>query len=228
MAIRFKLQLLILFLFLSLVVFAQEKPVEFGITAGYGYTTPKVKAEQGTAKPTSIGESNLHGFHVGPIVRLNINEQFGIHTGLLFNKFAGMNIDQSQLAQKKATGTWNQQKTSLNSFDMPIKAMYSLSLADDFYVLFLAGPNLNYSLSKITSTEHFVNRSLSRTDAGSNIYQSSSQFNAFDLQLGAGVGVQWLGVSIRAGYDWGVLNRTNIDKVSFRSNEFKVSLAYTF
>lgn len=214
------------FLSIVAIVSAQDKKVEFGIMAGYGHTMPRTKVDRNVVAP-AIDEANLNGFHVGPIVKFNFNEQIGFQTGLLYNYFGGMNIDMSQRALKKSTGTWNQQRTKLSCFDMPLRIVYSLSLADEFSVMLFGGPNLNYSISKSTTTEHFVDRKLSRLDVGGNIYKTIN-YNALDLQLGAGLGIQWMGVSIRAGYDWGVLNRTTFEGVKLRSNDIKVSLAYTF
>ena len=206
--------------------FAQDKKVEFGLLGGYGYTMPKLKDSREVKLPT-INASNLSGFHVGPILKFNFDEQMSFQTGLLFNYFSGIDINSSQLALKKL-GTWHQEKTKLMAFDMPLRVMYSMSLADEFSVFLFAGPNLNYSLSKIITSENFVDNKLTTTSEGANIYQSPSNYNALDLQMGAGMGVQFKGVSLRGGYDWGILNRTILDKAILRTNDVKVSIAYTF
>ncbi len=218
---------LVLFAVLALSVMqAQDKKVEFGFSAGYGYTMPRVKTENNIN--SDINTDNLSGFHVGPHLKLNVDEQFSFQTGLLFNYFSTVTIDRYQQYLKKAEGTWKQNRTKLMAFDLPFRATYSAALAEDFYFFVFAGPNLNYSVNKVVTLENYSNRKLLSSTSSENIYQKPSNYNAFDLQLGAGLGVQWMGVSIRGSYDWGVLNRTIIEKTALRSNDLKVTLGYTF
>ena len=94
-------------------------------------------------------------------------------------------------------------------------------------MFFFAGPNFNYALKKVTNTENYADNKLhSKTDKP-NIYDSED-YNPFDVQLGAGMGIQFKMVSLRLGYNWGLLNRTNIDKVTFKENDIKISLGVTF
>ena len=208
---------------------AQDKKVEFGLMAGYGHTMPRVKDSRSDIDkqvPHNINQDNLNGFHAGPVVKFNLSEQMGFQTGLLYNYFGGTLNNEEAL--KKATGTWKQYKTVYSAIDLPLRLVYSMTLAEELNVFLFAGPNLNYSLSKTTSTEYYVANDFSRADQESNIYESSGNFNALDLQMGAGLGVKYYGISIRAGYDWGILNRTTLDDLALRSNDIKVSLAYTF
>lgn len=205
----------------STASFSQEKKVEFGLMAGYGHTMPRTKP-----LASGINSDNLNGFHVGPAVKFNVNEQIGFQTGILYNNFSG--IRNNELELKKATGTWKQTKTQLTALDIPLRLVYSLTLAEELDVLLYIGPNLNYSLSKTSNTERYVSNSLSKVEPGENIYERPSNFKALDLQLGVGLGLKFYGLSLRAGYDWGVLNRTTLDDVKLRSNDIKVSLGYTF
>ncbi len=215
---------LILFaLFAFSAVQAQDKKVEFGFAGGYSYTMPRVNPLEAT-----INTNNLSGVHVGPTLKFNIEEQFGLQTGVFFNYFSTVSIDRAQQAMKKATGIWSQNKTNLMSFDIPFRFMYSAPLAEDFYFFIFAGPNLNYSINKITTEEIYVDKKLRTSITGVNIYQKPSSFKPFDLQLGAGLGVQWLRVSLRGSFDWGILNRTIIENTTLRSNDIKVSLGYSF
>ncbi|MFV0391237.1 MAG: porin family protein [Paludibacteraceae bacterium] len=225
-----KYQLLLSLFVASTIVlssFAQDKKVEFGVAAGWGYTMPRLKDSR-TIQIPAIDAMNINGFHAGPLLKLNINEMIGIQTGLLFNHFGGVNIDASQLALKKSSGNWYQSKTTLNTFDLPIRVVYSLTLAEGLNVLLFAGPNLNYAINKVSTTEYYVSNNLNRSDVENNIYESPSNFNALDLQMGVGVGIRYYGASIRAGYDWGLLNRTTYDNATLRSNDIKVTLGYTF
>lgn len=223
----YKLILVIVVAVVSLLpVNAQDKKVEFGLAGGYGYTMPKLKDSR-TTKVPAIDDNSLNGFHFGPMVKFNFDEKISLQTGLLFNHFSGISINSSQLALKKL-GTWYQEKTSLTAFDLPLRIMYSMPLADEFNFFLFAGPNLNYGLNKVTVTENYVDNKLSSSSDGTNIYESPSNYNTLDIQMGAGLGVQYMGVSIRGSYDWGILNRTTLEKATLRSNDIKVSVGYTF
>lgn len=215
----------LLVLFFAFTVQAQDKKVEFGIMAGYGHTMPRLKDSR-IEKSPMINEYNLNGFHAGPIVVFNVGEQASIQTGILYNYFRGIQNDRAAL--KNVFGVWEQSKTIYSAIDLPLRLMYSVTLADEFSFFMFAGPNLNYSINKVTSTEYYVSNKLNKEDSQSNIYKAPSDYRAMDLQMGAGLGVQYYGVLLRAGYDWGILNRTKLDDATLRANDIKVSLGYTF
>lgn len=206
---------------------AQDKKVEFGIMAGYGHTMPKLKDSRALKTP-AINEYNLNGYHVGPMLKFNASEQIGFQTGVLYNHFGGLYIDRSQLAMKKMDGTWRQTRTSLDAIDIPFRLVYNISLADELSAFIFAGPNLNYALTKTTSEEQYVTNKLTTNVKGENIYSEPTNFSALDLQMGAGLGLKFYGLSLRASYDWGLLNRTTLDDAILRSNDIKVSLGYSF
>lgn len=217
-------------IFIALIGFSaygQDKKVEFGLMGGYGYSMPKLKDTR-TVKSPAIDQNSLNGFHAGPILKFNLSEQMSLQTGLLFNYFSGVSLDRSQLALKNTLGTWRQERTKLTAFDLPLRVMYAVPLADELNVFLFAGPSLNYAINKVSVTENFVDKKLTTKSEGKNIYQSEGDFNALDVQMGGGIGIQLMGLSLRGGYDWGILNRTTLKDASLRANDLKISLAYTF
>lgn len=208
----------LLLLLISIGSIAQERKIEFGLAAGYGTNVPKIK---GTNSP------NLKGYHAGILLSYNINESIGIQTGTLYNHFGGVNIDFSQQTLKKSLGVWNQKRTTYTALDIPIKVVYSYMLAEDFYLQISGGPNLNYALEKKTNIEKYVENKLSNEEKGTDIYQTAD-YNRLDLQLGVGIGIQWMGIGIRGSYDWGVLNRTQLISETYRANDLKITLSYKF
>lgn len=52
----------------------------------------------------------------------------------------------------------------------------------------------------------------------------------FDIELGAGIGVQFYGMSLELGYDWGLLNLQKYERKNFstRRNQINVTLGYAF
>lgn len=214
-------------LFFSFHILSQDKVVEVGVSVGYGHNVSKLKSELNLSNELYAG--NLSGLHAGPIVKLNIDEQFAIHTGALFNYFGGTQISLQQKTMKKNLGTWNQTKSTITALDFPIRLNYAVELADDFYFNIFAGPNLNYALTRQVNKEYYVDRKFneSLSSKGVNVYESVN-YNKLDLQMGAGIGVQWLKVFVRGGFDWGFLNRTNYPESTLRANDIKVSVGYVF
>lgn len=206
----------LLALTLVFTISAQDKKVNFGLQAGYSYNMPK----------ETTAAINLNGFHVGPIISYNINETLGIQTGLLYNYFTNKRVLDSESI--KATGTWRQNNTKAQYIDLPLRFQYSISLADDFYIRLLAGPNFNYGLNKQFFFERYAENKLQSGYPQLMLdYYKSANYSRFDLQFGIGVAVQYYSFSIRAGYDWGLLDRDKTTN-SFKANDIKLGIAYTF
>lgn len=222
-----KIKVLFILIWVSLFsvqVTAQEKIAEFGLLTGYSFTVPKLKNAQSLP---GFDTRSLNGVHIGPMLKLNIDEQFAINIGTLFNYFGGVYLEPSQAVLKKLEGTWNESKTMLTAFDLPLKLSYSVELADDFHFMVFAGPNFNYAFSKNTVTNYYANKKLSKSVGGNDVYKTDN-FNSFDLQAGAGLGAQWMNYSIRASFEWGFLNRTIIENAQLNGNDIKITLGYTF
>ena len=202
---------------LSFSIFAQKK-VEVGVLGGYSYAMPKTTASQLAG--------NLNGFHLGPLVQYNINEKIGIQTGALYN-YNNSIITKNSVG---TSGTWKQNRVIGQSLDIPLHAVYSVPLADDFYVQIGAGPNFNYALSKYQQKENYLNSKIenSLTEKGTSIYASPSNFNPLDVQAGLSVGLRYTGVSLRASYDWGITDRDKTTDGKNRENNIKISIGYTF
>lgn len=198
---------------------AQEKKIEVGVATGYGYTMPKLKG--------SNVNDNLPGFHAGISLRFGIDDRFSIESGLLYNYFSGINISTNMLKLKEATGTWSQARTIASSVDLPIRVTMKAPLAEDLYFFALAGPNLNYGLSRIQAAENYANKALISEKREPNMYESND-YNKLDLQIGIGLGLQWRGLFLRGTYDWGLLDRNITDDITLRNNDLKVTLGYYF
>lgn len=197
-------------------VLAQDKKVNFGLQAGYSYNMPKIN--------TVKYPDNLNGFHLGPIISYNINETIGIQSGLLYNYSSGI------YKEAVVLDSWRQYKTKFQSIDLPLRAQYSIGLADDFFLKLLIGPNFNFGLNRVTDYEVIKDKQViyvaNVSSKGENIYNNSN-YSRFDVQFGIGVAVQYYGFSIRAGYDWGLLDRDKTTN-SFKANDIKLGIAYTF
>ncbi len=198
-------------------IVAQEKKVEFSVAGGYTGHVSKMKDKS---------NKSLDGFHVGGFLTYNINELIGIQTGLLYNSTSGITVPQGQIHLKEL-GTWRQTKTIFDALDIPIRMVYSYMLAEEFYVHLFLGPNFNWGLNSQENIEYFANNNKWKTDKGINIYKTED-YSSLDLQFGAGVGLQWKGIGIRATYDWGLLNRTSLPNMTYKANDLKITISYKF
>lgn len=196
----------------GLVTFAQKK-VEFGVQGGYSYNIPK---------PLQLNfNSNMSGFHFGPLLKYNINEKVGIQSGMMFNYF------QNSIKSTVVLNNWYNNKTIAYNIDLPIRAEYKYPLADDFYLLLFAGPNFNYAINRNVKKETVVNKKVILTTPEPNIYDSGD-YSPFDAQLGFGLGLRYMGVSVRGSYDIGLLDQNKAADVKLRSNDMKLTFSYSF
>ena len=195
---------------LSLVAFATLVTIgasaQVGIQAGYSSESQKTT---GTFMGlTASSTTTLNGFHVGPVIDMNIQGPVGFQTGLLYNYLT-------------ATDN-NNKKIVAHEIDLPVRLTVAFPLTGALSVFAFGGPNVNYAISQ-------------KTDGGDNIYSLTNPLNndkkilsPFDFQLGVGGGLKWNKLTLRAGYDWGMFNKTSVDVATFKSNVLKAGIAYTF
>lgn len=54
-------------------------------------------------------------------------------------------------------------------------------------------------------------------------------YNRFDVQIGAGVGLEFFKfLEVKAGYDWGLIDRYKGDGIEVNRDQFYVSLGFRF
>ncbi len=214
---QIKIVVLILLVVFSATMVAQEKKVEFSIGAGYLGHTSKMKQQ---------GDKSLDGFHVGGLLTYNINDRFGVQTGLLYSSASGVRVPQDQVHIKKL-GTWHQTKTEFDALDIPLRVIYSYMLAEEFYIQLFLGPNFNWGLNRKENTEYFTNDKKYKTNIGKNIYKTDN-YSQLDMQIGGGIGLQWKGIGLSFTYDWGLLNRTSLPNMTYKANDLKLTISYKF
>lgn len=179
---------------------------QVGIQAGYSSESQKTT---GTILGfTASTTTTLNGFHVGPIIDMNVQGPVGFQTGLLYNYLTGTGV--------------NNKKIVAHEIDLPVRLTVAFPVSDAVSVFAFGGPNVNYALSQ-------------KTDGGDNIYSLKNPLNndkkilsPFDFQLGVGGGLKWNKLTLKAGYDWGMFNKTSIDNATFKSNVLKAAVAYNF
>ncbi|NLO70079.1 MAG: PorT family protein [Porphyromonadaceae bacterium] len=191
------------------------------------YTSAQVGIQAGySASINTDNEIALSGFHVGPVYNLSIQGPISLQYGLLYNYMF-----------KETTGTilgvTGSSKTTAHKLDIPVRVAASFPFGNGLSAFVFGGPNFNFGLSQVTSgTTDFWGLGTVYTE-GENIYKlemsdGKKRFSPFDLQLGAGAGIQFNQLSLRFSYDWGMLDRDNSDNRVWKNNDMKIGIAYSF
>ena len=94
-----------------------------------------------------------------------------------------------------------------------------------------AGPSLAIGLSSKTDVTAAVlgQSSTTNVDNYGKDDEGNCSYNRTNLYLGAGLGVDLMNmVRVSLGYDFGLLNRSAVDKTTLKQNQFRIGVAYLF
>lgn len=176
---------------------------------------PVLRAEAGYGQTYRYGDySVMSPYH---IIRGGLNVEFpvkgglGIETGL---KYAYAFGNREQLYAHSDTAFFNY---SGHFLDIPVRAVYTLPIFWGMKLFVYAGPNFNIGLAQ-TEKVSFTPAELDPAPTNPLNYPVTGIYNLytndllrFNIQLGAGGGLQWKNYRVKSGYDWGLnnINRTN-------------------
>lgn len=186
---------------------------QLGVEAGYAGTKGYTKYDG----DKTTGD-NVNGFFVGVNYDMNIQGGFGLHYGLLY----AMSLDKTE---NEILGVKYSTSSTGHYVNIPFRITYAFPISDSFKVFAYAGPRFDIGLAGKSKA------TIAGVEASTPWYKDELDDMArFDLKLGAGAGVQFGNIVLKAGYDWGMLNNFKDlpDKTSAKSNQFTVSLGYKF
>ncbi len=188
-----------------------------GIQAGYGTQT---RTFDNSAMSLIQGDQiTLSGFHVGPVADLKIQGPISLQYGLFYNYLtANKNIFLSEV------------KLTSHSLDLPFRVKASFPFGNGLSLFVFGGPNFSYSIAELIDIDG--NRFSGGQDNES-IYtwknlSGDKMYAPFDLQLGAGAGLQFKALSVRFSYDWGMLDKDNSENGIWKNNDMKIGVALSF
>lgn len=183
----------------------------FGVRGGFNLTNMDESGE-GISPDTKMKP----GFQVGIVGDYAVNESFSIQPALLFAT-QGCNWDFELFGTKVETSI------NLNYLQVPVNAQYKLDLGNAKPFL-QAGPYVGYALSgKIKAkADGFKN------DEKIEFGNGEDDMNPFDFGLGFGAGVQFENIQVGLGYNLGLANLSNADKITTRNNGLTFTLTYLF
>lgn len=217
---------------------AQNKPDSLSISK----IKPIYRAEAGYFQQSRSGDristTNYYGIRLGGNVEFPLKYNFGIQTGLIYNFSKG---DKTQYyVSPRDTANYTYSNHTLN---VPLRATYTLPIFWKLKLFAYAGPVFNIGLAEPTTLkanktvwvksgeyDAYTDKENRLNIAGveSNPQWESVALNRFNIQLGAGAGVQWRNLRVKGGYDWGVLNISKNKNASQHNKGWSVSLEYEF
>ncbi|MDR2841172.1 MAG: PorT family protein [Paludibacter sp.] len=202
----------------AMAAFAVSTYAQLGVQVGYVLPTTTSKTD---SHKTSV---SINGIQAGVNYTYYYNDNFFVQPALLYTygfknentEAMGVNIGKSALTS--------------HTIDLPIRLGYSLPIADDFKVFAFAGPDFQYNIDQINKFK-IGDGDWSK---GASIYGTkdipNKDFSHLDILLGAGIGATYKSITLKAGYDFGLLNKYvgDLDKSSIHTNAFSVALGFAF
>lgn len=182
----------------ALAVIAFNANAQMGIEAGY--VNSKFTSGSNSSDP-------FNGFRVGATYDMTVQGNFALNYGLgytfLARKYELASIDY---------------KSNGHFLNIPVRAMYSIPLNQSMKFFLYAGPDFYFGLAG----KNKIEEGITGVSGDFDWYGDDSDMKRFDVMLGAGGGIQFNNIRIKAGYDWGLVE---INKPATR-NQFSVSIAY--
>lgn len=210
---------------LSLVALAAILSITFasaqvGIQAGYGTQTRTFENPALVSLGSVLGDQfTLSGFHVGPVADLHIQGPISLQYGLFYNYLT---------ANKKILT--NDVKITSHGLDLPVRVKASFAFGDGLSFFVFGGPNFNYAVAELVDlngTRFYPGQQNESIYTWKEI-GGEKMYSPFDLQLGAGAGLQFKALSVRFSYDFGMLDKDNSENGVWKNNDMKVGVALTF
>ena len=147
---------------------------------------------------------------------------FGLNAGLNF-QFLNNHEDIDVF------GTETDINTTIHALDIPVRFEVGYNFTDALRVFGYVGPKFVFDLSGKTKTK--ISTAIGEGNSESQDMFKDTDYSRFNLMLGPGVGVKFNALSLRLGYDLGLLNRYTgeaNDNFKIRNNQFYVTLGYSF
>ncbi|MGC3977077.1 MAG: porin family protein [Paludibacteraceae bacterium] len=169
---------------------------------------------------TYVSPTSFRVVRLGGSVEFPLQYNVGITAGLNYDY--GFGEKTQYFVAPKDTASYSYSNHTLN---IPVRVTYTLPVFWGFKLFGYAGPNFSVGLSQPVSLTS--SQGTSWIEAGDyNAYKD--KINRFDIQLGAGGGLQWRTFRLKSGYDWGLLNIGKEKGASQHNRGWVVSLEYEF
>ena len=220
-----------------------ELPAKNGIEIGYLNSTYRTKAASGEVTKSDP----MSGFYVGLVKDLRLFAGLSIQPGLYYSYL--------NTAEKEEIPSFNLSSSyTEHGLNLPIHIKYTFDIVPAFGVYVFAVPTLSLGLAANTKIS-FTGEALGNTmtfDARYNSYTGNiksenipeesldqidrylpqTRMNRFDVLMGGGIGLNLVKfVTVKGGFDYGLLNRFNEDMAdagTLNRMQFYISVGVMF
>ena len=207
------MRLLVVIIVLT-TTFESFAQIKFGVKGGLNYANMLDKTNTRTY---SADYKAKIGFNMGVTAEYSISEKFAIEPGLLFS---------TKGTKDKSTGT----KTSLNLnyLEIPINAIYKIELSSSSKILINAGPYFGYAISgKMKASEPVLGVNEDSKEQKVVIGTDIKPLD-FGLNIGAGVEIKDITVSLQYGYGLANLTLHSENDAKLKNRVLGISIGYKF
>ena len=192
---------------------ATSASAQFGIGAGY---------LNSSMKESSSSESlALNGAYIEGTYSLPLADGLCFVPGLRYSFATTSDVSALEIEDFKAAGidiTMNEHYVSV-----PLMFQYGYDLGGAKLFAF-AGPTLNAGLASSLS----VKLDIAGFTGDEDVDLFKDVFNRFDVSVGGGLGVEFSNIQVKAGYDFGLLNKSTDDRSKLNCKQLRVGVAYLF
>ncbi len=183
---------------------------QFGIQAGY------VNAQL-YHDGDKVNDS-YNGFEVGVSYNMPIMGGFSLQYALLYTfQTVKYEYAHSSLTDVDLTSTGH-------FLNLPVRAAYAFPITNDFSIFLYGGPNFTLGLGGRDK----LDGDLPGVDIDRETkWYDDDLYNRFDIKLGLGLGLQYINIILKGGYDWGLIDQAD-GSANLSRNQFNISLVYQF
>ena len=187
--------------------------IKFGVKGGLNYAN---MLDKNNNRTYSDDYQAKIGFNLGVTAEYSISEKFAIEPGLLFST-KGYKLENSGI-----TGSVN-----LNYLEVPINAIYKIEFSNA-KILIIAGPYLGYAVSgKMKASEPVLGVNEDSKEQKVVIGTDIKPLD-FGLNIGAGVEIKDITVSLQYGYGLANLSIHSESETELKNRVLGISIGYKF
>jgi len=205
-----------------------QAQITIGARAGFSLTSMSEKYDGKKLDNEDIITMVKPGFQIGITGDYALTDAFSVQSGLLI-AMQGCRKDITFEGYYLMLPSYDEKLTmSITYLQIPVNAQYQMSLGKK-KLLFQAGPYLGFAFggkmkSKVNSQYYGERTEEEKIEFGSD----EDKMKRLDAGLALGTGLQFGRLRAGVGYSFGLMNLSNVDKVSLKNNAFTLSLTYMF
>lgn len=213
-----KILAILAFLLISLPAFSQWR---VGVNVAYENTGAIWKYDG-----KDQGVKNISGFSIGPTVAYEaVEDYFDIHTGVSF-AMSGFALQDNSIFGNNHLMSYEELIT-FYYLQVPVYAVGKLPVRD-VNLLLEVGPILSAGVGSRSERTYRVDDAEYTEESKENLFKEA--MHPFNCLIHFGLGVEYMGARITAGYNLGVFNvmRDEAKRSDLKTDGFFVSIGYVF